>query len=89
MAYGRKLKYQKIMEISMGEYRVFISICRYGEKLCVGLPLSNCTNTNAWIDQNGSQWYAPIQQAKNLLSAALGQTRFAELARSPEIRGLL
>ena len=56
MAYGRKLKYQKIMEVSMGEYRVFISICRYGEKLCVGLPLSNCTNTNAWIDQNGSQW---------------------------------
>ena len=71
MAYGKKLKYQKIMEISMGEYRVFISICRYGEKLCVGLHLSNCSNTNAWIDQNGSKWYAPIQQAKNLLSAAL------------------
>ena len=89
MAYGRKLKYQKIMEISMGEYRVFISICRYGEKLCVGLPLSNCSNTNAWIEKNGSKWYAPIQQAKKLLSAALGKTRFAELARSPEIRGLL
>ena len=89
MAYGKKLRYQKIMEVSMGEYRVFISICRYGEKLCVGLPLSNCSNTNAWIHKNGSKWYAPIQQAKRLLSKALGQTRFAELARSPEIRGLL
>ena len=89
MAYGRKLKYQKIMEVSMGEYRVFISICRYGEKLCVGLPLLNCKNTKAWIDQNGSKWYAPIEQAKKLLSTALGQTRFAELASSPEIRGLI
>lgn len=77
------------MEVSMGEYRVFISICRYGEKLCVGLPLSNCKNTKAWIDENGSQWYAPIKHAKNILSAALGQTRFAELARSPEICGLI
>jgi flagellar basal body rod protein FlgF len=89
MGYRKKLKSQKIMEISMGEYRVFISISRYGEDLCVGLPLSNCRNKDAWIDEDGYSHYLPVPKAKNLLRNALGQTRFVELANNPEVAGLL
>ena len=89
MTYPKKLRYQKVLEISMGEYRVFISVKRQKELLAVGLPLKKCRNKEAWIDKNGQQYYLPIKRAKSLLRKALGTTSFMELAGNPAIKGLL
>ena len=89
MSYGRKLSYEKILQISMGEYRLFISVRRFGMELSVGLPLANCRNKKAWIDDAGDTGYLPVPKAKKLLRNALGQSRFRELAGYPGVRGLL
>jgi hypothetical protein len=85
MSYHRKLRYEKIMDISMGEFRVFISV----RNLVVGLPLENCRNRDAWIEENGHSKYLPIQKAKNMLRYALGNTSFRELSNNYAVRGLL
>jgi hypothetical protein len=89
MGYGKKLRYEKVMEVSMGEYRLFISIRMEGRELAVGLPLSNCRNRNAWIKERGSSSYLGVPNAKSLLRNALGKSRFRELAGSSDVRGLL
>lgn len=89
MTYPTKLRYQKVLEISMGEYRVFISVKRQKELLAVGLPLEKCRNKEAWIDRNGQQYYLPVRGAKALLKKALGSTSFMELGTNPSIKGLL
>ena len=89
MSFKRKLRYEKVMEISMGEYRVFISVYNNGEQLAVGLPLPNCRNKNAWVDTDGDSKYLPISSAKNLLRFALGNTSFRELSNNSSVRGLL
>jgi hypothetical protein len=85
MSYYRKLRYERVMNISMGEYRVFISV----RNLVVGLPLENCRNRNAWVEESGYSKYLPIHKAKNKLRYALGNTSFRELANNYEVRGLL
>ena len=89
MSYKRKLRYEKIMEISMGEYRVFISVYKNGEQLAVGLPLPNCRNKNAWVEEDGDAKYLPTSTAKSLLRFTLGNTSFRELANNSSLRGLL
>jgi len=89
MGYGRKLRYEKVMEISMGEYRVFISLGVEGRELAVGLPLGNCRNRSAWVKDRGAIGFKAVSKAKKLLRNALGKSRFRELAGSPEVRGLL
>lgn len=89
MNYPKKLRYQKILDISMGEYRVFISVKKQSELLAVGLPLQKCKNKQAWVDKNGQQYYMPIKGVKILLQRALGSTSFMELAATPSIKGLL
>ena len=89
MSYGRKLSYEKILQISMGEYRVFVSVRRFGMELAVGLPLANCRNKKAWVDDAGDKRYLSLPKAKKLLRNALGQSRFRELAGYPGVRGLL
>ena len=89
MSYGRKLSYEKILQISMGEYRLFVSVRRFGMELSVGLPLANCRNKKAWVDDAGDKKYLSLPKAKKLLRNALGQSRFRELAGYPGVRGLL
>ena len=89
MSYKKRLRYEKIMEVNMGEYRVFISIQKNGEELAVGLPLPKCRNKNAWVDQGGYSKYLPVSKAKNMLRYALGNTSFRELTNNSAVQGLL
>ena len=89
MSFKRKLRSEKVMEISMGEYRVFISVYKNGEQLAVGLPLPKCKNKNAWVKEYGDPEYLPISTAKNRLKVALGNTSFHEQTNNSAVHGLL
>jgi hypothetical protein len=89
MSYKRKLKYEKIMEVSLGEYRLFISVGKFSEKMAFGLPLDNCKNKKVWVEENGDSKYLSSSKAKKLLYKALGNTAYGQLKMNPKIRGLI
>ena len=89
MTYQRKLKYEKIMEVTVGEYRLLISIGSYSNKVAFGLPLDNCRNKKVWVEQKGYADYLSVSKARKLLMNALGKTAYGNLLMNPDVRGLL
>ena len=89
MSYKRKLKNERIMEVTIGEYRLFISIGSYINKVTFGLPLENCRNKKVWVEQKGYADYLSLSKAKKLLMNALGKTAYGQLRMNPNVRALL
>jgi hypothetical protein len=76
MGYGRKLRYERVMEISMGQCRVFISIWVEGGELAVGLLLGDWRNRDPWVDEEEGRKFDHFHAEDSAGTDGLSMVRF-------------
>ncbi len=48
----RKLTSRRVLAIDDGEYRIFVSVYRKGQRLSFGFPKDNCLNQMVWVGRD-------------------------------------